>query len=343
MQTVARRPRIVGARSPVGRVVPARPIYGHAVVGIGPAVSRSVADVHDLRRRVVDVHVGEVVGDRLGRNVYELVLRNVVGERPRAGRCVGDEPDRVVAGVVLPVHPQHLGGGVDGVGDVRPLDPLEPGGAVVGHLELRLAALDRRRLRHVHVEHRVFGLRRSRHRSARAAEIGGGRNLPERGRQRIGGDEAPRSSHRARAEPAARQQEVDVVRRDLPHDRGLGVLHVQQVPHADRPPLGRTVRHHELGWLGRDDDLRWRLRRRDRGGVRGNDAGDVGRRRFDRTPWPHRIAGGVPDLAAAQVVLGPVPHDREGRVRHLLEVRAGNRQGARRAIVLKQLGQLLGE
>ncbi|MFN9938550.1 MAG: hypothetical protein ACK56I_03665, partial [bacterium] len=166
---------------------------------------------------------------------------------------------------------QHLAAGVDRVRHAGAADRLEAWRAVVVHVELRFAALDRRGLRNLRIEDCFLGLGGACDRDSYAADVRAGRYFLEGRRQLVGAYEGPGSRLGLGAEPATRKQHVHRASGQFAHPRGLGVLHIEQLAAGQALPARRAVADDQFGRLGGHDDARRRLGR--------------GRRRVGR--WQH--------------------------------------------------------
>ncbi len=206
----------------------------HGAVGRdhGAHVAGRVADVDHGGRGFVDAHVAHVVQRRTRRDGVDR-CRHRGGDAPRPGEIGRGEPyagrHRVVGGAGA--DQRHRG--IDHVAQRRARDcgvlrwPVEAGREARPVLKrhgggLRDRIGDQRLLRLRRAGH--GGQHRARHRCRRDAR--------EVGRQRVGGDEAPRPVQRRCAEPAPRHQHVVGVVAGLDEQvgRGVGEAHSSCVP-----------------------------------------------------------------------------------------------------------------
>ena len=356
----------VGAWPPVRRpdprpVIPTRPPHDGAAPWVAPDVARRVTEIHLVGRRVIDPHVLHVVDRNARWNLVDVVGRNRVREEPGSRRRVGDVPDRVVAGVVAAADAEHRRRRIDRVFGLRALDRHEPRLAVVPHVQPRLGTLDGGRLRNLRVEDRVFGLVGARHARAHGADVGPGRDLRERRGEGVGRHVGPaRIDELPAPEPAAREERVVVLRRDVEEDVTLGVVHREQFgAHAPDGPEGRlALGHDELGgFRGDQDPRRFRRFRPVLGrqvlvvfflrlaGLRG-EIRYVGGRTADGAPGTLRVGCLVPPLPASRevvAVIAGVEHHEESRVHDQLQGRALDLTELRLAVQRDENGRLFGK
>ena len=222
------------------------------------AVAGQIAHVDDVGRRVVDVHVLDVLNGAVGRDVLYLVGHRCC-DLPRSLRSARDEPDGFVATVVGAIDKQHRLARVDGVGNVVPA-PLELRIAVVLDRDGRRLAVHLRRLRDRGLEHRLPGLLRAGHARAHVGDLRIRGYLGEALGNLIGRHVRPGASrHGIGRVPASRHEEVVLLRRDIHDDIALGVPNVEEVRSLDRCKLRLAVDLDELGRLRAHHDLRSRL------------------------------------------------------------------------------------
>ena len=137
------------------------------------------------------------------------------------------------------------------------------------------------RLRNRVGDHRFLRLRRACHRRQHGRRERALRNLREAGRQRVAGDERPRSGQRGGAEPAAGEQHVVVVASGVDQHVVGRVRRPQQLRADDRNEIGLALEHDQLGRALRRVDRRHTVRP-----ARASDL-PWGRHRADRPcrPW----------------------------------------------------------
>jgi hypothetical protein len=97
-ETPGRGPRIVMPPVPAA-ITPSRSVVNHAVIRERPAVAWQIADVHNIRSRIVNVNVLRVVNRTAGWNVVDS-NRAHVRHRPRSGGRRRHIPDSLLAGVI---------------------------------------------------------------------------------------------------------------------------------------------------------------------------------------------------------------------------------------------------
>ena len=102
----------------------------HAAVAVHAHETGSVPDEHHLGRRPVNEHVTRVVDVDGGRHLVDVGWP-LVRHRERPFRGGSRVPDPLIARPVTARVENHRVGRVDGVGQLRPLDPLELGRSVV--------------------------------------------------------------------------------------------------------------------------------------------------------------------------------------------------------------------
>ena len=225
----------------------------HAAVAVHAHETGSVPHEHDLGSGPVHVDVTRVVDVNGGRDLIDVGWP-LVGHHERPLRGGGRVPDPLIARPVTARVEDHRIGRVDGVGEFRPLDPLELGRSVVGRLE-RLVSPHLGGLRDEGVCHRVRGLLRAGDERAHVADVGVGRDVAEGAGELIGRDVHPGSVEGRSPEPPPGGQHVGLARHHVDEHVALGVCDVEQVGLvAHRPVLRGALEHEELGGLGGNDD-----------------------------------------------------------------------------------------
>src|SRR5206468_4299915 len=96
------------------RIWPAGTEHHDAIREEGAQVAGRVADVHDIRRRIVNVDVPHVIEGRARGNGIDHG-RNGIRDDPRAGWSVRREPDGLAHRVIPPARKDHVGVRVDGI------------------------------------------------------------------------------------------------------------------------------------------------------------------------------------------------------------------------------------
>ncbi len=325
-------------------------------------IPRRVADVDDLRRCLVDPHVGHVM-DRRGRGDRVDHRRHAGGDSPRTGQLRRGEPDarghRVEA---VRGHLDHRRVRVRHVGERRAGDGRELRRAVEFGRELR-PVLERhgRRLRDGVLDDRLLRLRCA----GDGRQHGTGermwRDAREVGRQRVVGDECPRPIEAARREPPAGEQRVVVVVGGVDQDVARRVRRPQQL---------RADNGHEIRLALEDDKLRGRLARVDRRHAVGErrlgiglrpaveeideaGLGELLRDIVDARGRQERLLPGSGDRGRRQPAVvhvdeeprdEPVLQDQRARVDHPIEARiAGDGLDHRRAVDRHQDGRTVAD
>ncbi len=214
----------------------------------GAEIARRVADVHVLRRRLVDLHVGDVIDRRRRRDRVDH-RRHRRRDAPRPRDLRGREPyagdDRVVR---IGRHLDHRLRRVRDVREWRPLDRRVLRRTVEIRRERRaILERHRRRLRNRIGDHRLLRLRRPSDGRKHRARERMRRNAREVGRQRIAGDERPRTGDPRRAEPAAGHQHVVVVVAGVDQHVARRVRRPQQLRADNRHEVGLALEHDQLG------------------------------------------------------------------------------------------------
>ena len=247
-------------------------------------------------------------------------------DRPGSRRLVGDIPDAVITGVVKVAIFKHGRRRVLRVLNLDVFDRREVRLAVIIDAERMVVPVDRGRLRDRVVEHGFAGLLGAGHMAQDGAVHGVLRDIAERFGQLIVRHMRPTqiAEHSFSPVPAAGQQHVVTLRRQLEKCIAVGIVHVQQVHAFDRRPGRVAVGDDQLRRLGGDNDanvIDYRIVV-----VRGLDQpDDVFWNALCSFPGPGNRLCRVPGIAAdIEIVLLAVPDDQERRIDDAFILRAFN-------------------
>ena len=240
---------------------PAGAIDNHIVRNIRTDIAGCIADIDDVRRRVVHTHVRHVVHRRTARDRIDD-SRDVSRDGPGAERRRTGEPDAIVQRVerVL-IDPDYRHRRIDCVLQCSALYRLKLRTAIVIYFQMPGTARNGRHLRHGACNNRFARLRRTGHR--RSHTLG---RMPRRDHGEIGGQRRRRHiaplalRERGRPIPPAGNQCVVILRRQIEEQLVGRIGDIEQLRALDRRVLRGTIGLQQLG-RRRADKYRQRSRR----------------------------------------------------------------------------------